>query len=65
MLIQRLIVLAPIFPDTCYHLTHYWHVVADILAANDNPAHYADAIHYSARTPPQDSLLPLSRLVLA
>ncbi|WP_237770541.1 substrate-binding domain-containing protein, partial [Enterobacter hormaechei] len=22
---------APIFPDTCYHLTHYWPAAADIL----------------------------------
>ncbi|RIC94728.1 sensor dcuS domain protein, partial [Escherichia coli] len=21
---------APIFPDTCYHLTHYWLAAADI-----------------------------------
>ncbi|MGM4147747.1 hypothetical protein NA770_21720, partial [Salmonella sp. NW286] len=21
---------APIFPDTCYHLTHYWPAAADI-----------------------------------
>ncbi|MGQ3802125.1 hypothetical protein, partial [Klebsiella quasipneumoniae] len=34
---------APIFPDTCYHLTHYWPAAADILVASDNPAHYADA----------------------
>ncbi|MDW5979385.1 hypothetical protein, partial [Klebsiella pneumoniae] len=33
---------APIFPDTCYHLTHYWPAAADIPVASDNPAHYAD-----------------------
>ncbi|WP_220171864.1 hypothetical protein, partial [Klebsiella pneumoniae] len=37
---------APIFPDTCYHLTHYWPAAADIPVASDNPAHYADAIRY-------------------
>ena len=56
---------APIFPDTCYHLTHYWPAAADIPVANDNPAHYADAIRYNARTPLQGSLLPLTRLVWA
>ncbi|MER1587802.1 LysR family transcriptional regulator, partial [Enterobacter hormaechei] len=40
---------APIFPDTCYHLTHYWPTAADIPVASDNPAHYADAIRYNAR----------------
>ncbi|WP_210234433.1 hypothetical protein, partial [Klebsiella pneumoniae] len=40
---------APIFPDTCYHLTHYWPAAADIPVASDNPAHYADAIRYNAR----------------
>ena len=54
---------APIFPDTCYHLTHYWPAAADIPVASDNPAHYADAIRYNARTPLQGSLLPLTRLV--
>ncbi|MFS3421018.1 hypothetical protein ACK6W1_22255, partial [Escherichia coli] len=34
---------APIFPDTCYHLTHYWPAAADIPVASDNPVHYADA----------------------
>ncbi|RIH38810.1 hypothetical protein UL79_15875, partial [Shigella dysenteriae] len=34
---------APIFPDICYHLTHYKHAAADIPVASDNPAHYADA----------------------
>ncbi|MCA7804361.1 hypothetical protein LE010_25555, partial [Escherichia coli] len=32
---------APIFPDTCYHLTHYWPAAADIPVASDNPVHYA------------------------
>ena len=41
---------APIFPDTCYHLTHHWPTAADIPVASDNPAHYADAIRYNART---------------
>ncbi len=56
---------APIFPDTCYHLTHYWPAAADIPVASDNPVHYADAIRYNARTPLQGSLLPLTRLVWA
>ncbi len=56
---------APIFPDTCHHLTHYWPAAADIPVASDNPAHYADAIRYNARTPLQGSLLPLTRLVWA
>ena len=56
---------APIFPDTCYHFTHYWPAAADIPVASDNPAHYADAIRYNARTPLQGSLLPLTRLVWA
>ena len=56
---------APIFPDTCYHLTHYWPAAADIPVASDNPAHYADAIRYNAQTPLQGSLLPLTRLVWA
>ena len=30
---------APIFPDTCYHLTHYWPAAADIPVASDNPLH--------------------------
>ena len=54
---------APIFPDTCYHLIHYWPAAADIPVASDNPVHYADAIRYNARTPLQGSLLPLTRLV--
>ena len=56
---------APIFPDICYHLTHYKLAAADIPVASDNPAHYADAIRYNARTPLQGSLLPLTRLVWA
>ncbi|MCN8435209.1 hypothetical protein MLQ83_22975, partial [Escherichia coli] len=28
---------APIFPDTCYHLTHYWLAAVDIPVASDNP----------------------------
>ncbi|MCD3742343.1 hypothetical protein KX514_22410, partial [Escherichia coli] len=39
---------APIFPDTCYHLTHYWFAAVDIPVASDNPVHYADAIRYNA-----------------
>lgn len=60
---QEGIGFAPIFPDTCYHLTHYWPAAADIPVASDNPVHYADAIRYNARTPLQGSLLPLTRLV--
>ena len=56
---------APIFPDICYHLTHYWLAAVDIPVASDNPVHYADAIRYNARTPLQGSLLPLTRLVWA
>ncbi|MFD3176123.1 glycoside hydrolase family protein, partial [Escherichia coli] len=26
---------APIFPDTCYHLTHYWLAAVDIPVASD------------------------------
>ncbi|MCY0205195.1 hypothetical protein LB464_23085, partial [Escherichia coli] len=29
---------APIFPDICYHLTHYKPAAADIPVASDNPA---------------------------
>ncbi|STG03809.1 DNA-binding transcriptional activator CadC [Escherichia coli] len=61
----KLIGFAPIFPDICYHLTHYKPAAADIPVASDNPAHYADAIRYNARTPLQGSLLPLTRLVWA
>ncbi|KIQ39755.1 transposase [Escherichia coli] len=53
------------FPDTCYHLTHYWLAAVDIPVASDNPVHYADAIRYNARMPLQGSLLPLTRLVWA
>lgn len=53
-------VFSPIFLGTCYHLTHYWIAAADIPSANDNPAHYADTIPYSVRTPPQGFLLPLN-----
>ncbi|EOJ6721455.1 hypothetical protein, partial [Shigella flexneri] len=45
---QRGIGFAPIFPDICYHLTHYKPAAADIPVASDNPAHYADAIRYNA-----------------
>ncbi len=34
--------LAPIFPYTFYHLTHYWSAAADIPVVNDIPVHYAD-----------------------
>lgn len=63
--IERESGFAPIFPDICYHLTHYKPAAADIPVASDNPAHYADAIRYNARTPLQGSLLPLTRLVWA
>ncbi|STF33967.1 DNA-binding transcriptional regulator CytR [Escherichia coli] len=63
--IDNLTGFAPIFPDICYHLTHYKPAAADIPVASDNPAHYADAIRYNARTPLQGSLLPLTRLVWA
>ncbi|MBV2395461.1 hypothetical protein KR479_29835, partial [Escherichia coli] len=46
---QKQVGFAPIFPDTCYHLTHYWPAAADIPVASDNPVHYADAIRYNAR----------------
>ncbi|MGT6232522.1 hypothetical protein ACRWUP_25675, partial [Escherichia coli] len=36
---QSLSGFAPIFPDTCYHLTHYWPAAADIPVASDNPVH--------------------------
>ncbi len=61
--IEEVIGFAPIFPDTCYHLTHYWPAAVDIPVASDIPVHYADAIRYNARTPLQGSLLPLTRLV--
>ncbi|WP_140423637.1 hypothetical protein, partial [Escherichia coli] len=44
----QIIGFAPIFPDICYHLTHYKPAAADIPVASDNPAHYADAIRYNA-----------------
>ena len=53
----------PLYLDICYPLTHYKPAAADIPVASDNPAHYADAIRYNARTPLQGSLLPLTRLV--
>lgn len=56
---------APIFPDIYYHLTHYRPAAVDIRVESDNPAYYADAIHYNARTPLQGSVLPLTRLVWA
>ncbi|MDD8682030.1 NAD-dependent dehydratase, partial [Escherichia coli] len=46
---RHVIGFAPIFPDICYHLTHYKPAAADIPVASDNPAHYADAIRYNAR----------------
>ena len=64
-LLLKTIGLAPIFPYTFYHLTHYWPAAADMPVASDNPAHYADAIRYNARTPLQGSMLPLTRLVWA
>ncbi|MEI9708383.1 type II toxin-antitoxin system RelE/ParE family toxin, partial [Escherichia coli] len=30
LLLFRVLGFAPIFPDTCYHLTHYWPAAADI-----------------------------------
>lgn len=57
--------LAPIFPYTFYHLTHYWFAASGIPVANDIPAHYADAIRYNARRPPQGSLPLLTHLVSA
>jgi hypothetical protein len=53
--------LAPIFPYTFYHLTHYWSAAADIPVVNDIPVHYADAIRYNVRRPPQGSLPLLTR----
>ncbi len=44
---QTTVGFAPIFPDTCYHLTHYWLAAVDIPVASDNPVHYADAIRYN------------------
>lgn len=57
--------LAPIFPYTIYHLTHYWSDAADIHVANGIPAHCADAIRYSVRTPPQGTSLLSAHPVLA
>lgn len=57
--------LAPIFPYTFYHLTHYWFAAADIPVANDTPVHYADAIRCNFRKPPQGSLPLLTRRVSA
>ncbi len=57
--------ICPYISRHLYHLTHYWPAAADIPVASDNPAHYADAIRYNARTPLQGSLLPLTRLVWA
>ncbi|MVT05858.1 L-tyrosine/L-tryptophan isonitrile synthase family protein [Raoultella sp. 10-1] len=53
--------LAPIFPYTFYHLTHYWFAAADIPVGNDIPVHYADAIRCNVRRPPQGSLPLLTR----
>ncbi|MGT5612694.1 hypothetical protein ACRW2M_22765, partial [Escherichia coli] len=39
LFLMALIGFAPIFPDTCYHLTHYWPAAADIPVASDNPVH--------------------------
>jgi hypothetical protein len=39
MMYWKLVGFAPIFPDTCYHLTHYWPAAADIPVASDNQ-HY-------------------------
>ena len=57
--------VAPIFPYTFYHLTHYWFAAADIPVANDTPVHYADAIRCNVRRPPQGSLPLLTRRVSA
>lgn len=57
--------LAPIFPYTFYHLTHYWFAAADIPVANDTPVHYADAIRCNVRRPPRGSLPLLTRRVSA
>ncbi|BDA56545.1 hypothetical protein NUITMVR1_42040 [Raoultella ornithinolytica] len=65
VLLGRLSGLAPIFPYTFYHLTHYWFAAADIPVANDTPVHYADAIRCNVRRPPQGSLPLLTRRVSA
>ncbi len=44
---------APIFPDTCYHLTHYWPAAVDIPVASDNLTHYTAGFHCNARSPLQ------------
>ena len=62
---NNLVGLAPIFPYTFYHLTHYWFAAADIPVANDTPVHYADAIRCNVRRPPQGSLPLLTRRVSA
>ncbi len=31
--------MSPIFPDICYHLSHYWSTAADISVVRDTPAH--------------------------
>ncbi|WP_205570411.1 hypothetical protein, partial [Escherichia albertii] len=36
LIISSLCGFAPIFPDTCYHLTHYWPAAVDIPVASDN-----------------------------
>ena len=56
---------APIFPDTCYHLTHYWPAAADIPVASDNPTHYADGFHCNARSPRQGYAMPFLHSVSA
>ena len=38
---------ATIFPDICYHLTHYWSAAADIPVVSGSLVHYVDAIRYS------------------
>lgn len=63
--IRKRVGLAPMFPYTFYHLTHYWFVAADIPVVNDIPVHYADAIRCNVRRPPQGSLPLLTRQVLA
>ena len=59
---------APIFPDICYHLTHYKPAAADIPVASDNPAHYADAgndsnllIVFYVQIMPDDFVMQLHR----
>ena len=57
--------LAPIFPYTFYHLTHYWFAASGIPVANDTTVHYADAIRYNARRILQGSLPLLTHRVSA